>query len=60
MNDFMDRATRFADQHDDQVGRAIGEAGEQADRRAGGRYGEQAGTGVDAARQRTGQGGSPR
>jgi hypothetical protein len=51
----MDRAKDFADQHDEQVDKGIERAGEEADKRTGGKYDDQIDKGVDAAQQRTGQ-----
>lgn len=56
MSDFMDKAQDFADQHDKQVDKGIEKAGDQADRRTGGKHGQQIDKGVDMAQQRTGQG----
>ncbi|MGR6316885.1 antitoxin [Micromonospora soli] len=56
MSDFMDKAQDFADKHDKQVDQGIEKAGEQADRRTGGKYDEQIDKGVEMAQQRTGQG----
>jgi len=56
VSDFMDRAKDFADQHDEQVDKGIQRAGDEADKRTGGKYDEQIDKGVDAAQQRTGQG----
>jgi MT0933-like antitoxin protein len=56
MSDFTDRAKDFAEQHDEQVDKGIERAGDEADKRTGGRYDEQIDKGVDAAQERTGQG----
>jgi hypothetical protein len=56
MSDFMDRAKDFADQHDEQVDKGLERAGDEADKRTGGKYDEHIDKGVDAAQQRTGQG----
>ncbi len=60
MSDFMDKAKDFADQHDKQVDQGLEKAGEQADRRTGGKYDEQIDKGVDMAQQRTGEGDTAR
>jgi hypothetical protein len=56
MGNFMDKAQEFAGKHDKQVDQGIEKAGEQADRRTGGRYAAQVDKGVDEAQRRTGQG----
>lgn len=56
MNDFMNKAKDFADQHDKQVDQGIEKAGDVVDQRTGGTHGDQIDKGVDAAQQRTGQG----
>jgi MT0933-like antitoxin protein len=56
MNDFMDKAKDFADQHDEQVDQALQKAGDQADQRTDGKYADKIDKGVDMAQQRTGQG----
>jgi hypothetical protein len=56
MNDFMDKAKNFADQHDDKVDEGIEKAGEQVDQRTGGKYDEKIDKGVDMAQQHTGDG----
>jgi len=56
MSDFMDKAKDFADKHDDQVDQGLTKAGDEADRRTGGKYDEQIDKGVDYAQQHTGQG----
>ncbi|MFG2053889.1 antitoxin [Micromonospora sp. NPDC048930] len=56
MRDFMDKAKDFADRHEKQIDQGIQKAGEQMDRRTGGKYEEQIDKGVDMAQQRTGQG----
>jgi hypothetical protein len=56
MNDFMDRAKDFADQHDKQVDKGIDRAGDEVDERTGGKYQHQVDKGVDMAQERTGQG----
>ncbi|MEU8424210.1 antitoxin [Micromonospora sp. NPDC048835] len=56
MGDFMDRAKDFADKHDKQVDQGAQKAGEMADKRTGGKYGDQIDKGVDQAQARTGEG----
>jgi hypothetical protein len=56
MNDFMDRAKDFANQHDEHVDKGIDRAGDEADKRTDGKYDEQIDKGVDVAQQRTGDG----
>lgn len=56
MGDFMDRAKDFADKHDEQVDKGMERAGDEADERTGGKYGDKIDKGVDAAQERTGQG----
>ncbi|MEU0561415.1 antitoxin [Dactylosporangium sp. NPDC006015] len=56
MGSFMDRAKDLVGKHDDKVDEGIEKAGDQADRRTEGKYTEQIDKGVDAAKQRTGQG----
>lgn len=56
MADFMDRAKDFADQHDEQVDKGIERAGDEVDKRTGGKYDAQTDKGVDMAQERTGQG----
>jgi hypothetical protein len=58
VNDFVNRAKDFADQHDEQVDKGLDRAGEEADKRTGGRYDEHIDKGVDVAQQRTGEGDS--
>jgi hypothetical protein len=52
----MDRAKDFADQHDEQVDKGLDRAGDEADKRTGGKYDEHIDKGVDFAQQRTGEG----
>jgi hypothetical protein len=52
----IDKVKEFAHRHDDKVDQGIEKAGNQADHRTGGKYGNQIDKGVDAAQQRTGQG----
>ncbi|MEV4138944.1 antitoxin [Dactylosporangium sp. NPDC049742] len=52
----IDKAKDLVGKHDDKVDEGIEKAGEQADKRTGGKYTEQIDKGVDAAQQRTGQG----
>jgi hypothetical protein len=56
MNDFMDKAKDVAGEHDDQIDKGLERAGDEADERTGGKYGEKIDKGVDEAQQRTGQG----
>ena len=56
MNDFLNRAKDFADQHDEQVDKGLDRAGEEADKRTGGGHDEHIDKGVDFAQQRTGEG----
>ena len=56
MNDFVNKAKDFADQHDEQVDKGLERAGEEADKRTGGKYDAQTDKGVDFAQQRTGGG----
>ncbi|MBO3739020.1 antitoxin [Actinoplanes flavus] len=56
MTDFMDKARKFADQHDEQVDQGLEKAGDQIDERTGNRYSDQIDRGVDEAQKRTGEG----
>lgn len=56
VNDFMDKAKDFADQHDKQVDEGLQKAGEQVDQRTGDKYDKEVEKGVDFAQQHTGQG----
>jgi hypothetical protein len=56
MNDFMDKAKDFADDHDKQVDDGLDRAGDQADKRTGGKYDEHIDKAVDQAQSRTGGG----
>jgi hypothetical protein len=56
VNDFLNRAKDFADQHDEQVDKGIERAGDEVDERTGGKYDQHVDKGVDAAQQRTGAG----
>ncbi|HEY0698395.1 MAG TPA: antitoxin [Micromonospora sp.] len=56
MGDFMDKAQDFAEKHDKQVDQGIDKAGDQVDKRTGGKYGKQVEKGEEMAQQRTGQG----
>ncbi|MEV0902783.1 antitoxin [Actinoplanes sp. NPDC049802] len=56
MTDFLDKAQKFADQHDEQVDQGLEKAGDQIDRRTGDKYSDQIDRGVDEAQQRTGEG----
>jgi hypothetical protein len=56
MNDFMNKAKDFVDEHDEQVDRGLDKAGDAADQRTGGKYDEQIDKAVDQAQRRTGDG----
>jgi hypothetical protein len=56
VNDFLDKAKQFADQHDEQVDQGLQKAGDQLDQRTGDKYTEQIDKGVDFAQQHTGDG----
>jgi hypothetical protein len=56
MNDFMDKAKDVADKHDKQVDEGLERAGDQADKRTGGKYDEHIDKAVDQAQGRTGGG----
>lgn len=56
MADFMNKAEDFVDKHDKQVDQGLEKAGEQVDKRTGGRYADQIDRGVDEAQRRTGEG----
>jgi len=56
MGNFMDKAKDFADDHDKQVDQAVERAGDEADRRTGGKHGEHIDKAVDQVQQRTGGG----
>ena len=56
MGGFLDKAREAADQHDDKVDQGLEKAGDFADDKTGGKYGEHIDKGVDAAQQRTGDG----
>jgi len=56
MGGFMDKAKEFADEHDEQVVLGVEKAGDFADDKTGGKYGEQIDRGVDTAQERTGDG----
>ena len=56
MNDFLDKAKDFADQHDEQVDKGIQKAGDEIDQRTGDKYENQVDKGVDFAQKRTGSG----
>ncbi|MGI5239752.1 antitoxin [Dactylosporangium sp. CA-139066] len=56
MNDFLKKAKKVADEHDDKVDEAIGKAGDEANRRTDEKYSSQVDKGVDYAQQHTGQG----
>ncbi|MBW6435423.1 antitoxin [Actinoplanes hulinensis] len=56
MTDFLDKAKKLADQHDEQVDQGLEKAGDQIDERTGNRYSDQIDRGVDEAQKRTGEG----
>ncbi|GGN66247.1 hypothetical protein GCM10010112_28440 [Actinoplanes lobatus] len=56
MTDFLGKAKKFADQHDEQVDQVLEKAGDQIDERTGNRYSDQIDRGVDEAQKRTGEG----
>jgi MT0933-like antitoxin protein len=56
MSDFMEKAKDMASEHDVQVDQGLEKAGDAADERTGGKYGEQIDKGVDVAQERTGAG----
>ena len=56
MGGFMDKAKEFLGEHDEQVDQAIEKAGDFADEKTGGKYGEQIDRGVDTAQEGTGEG----
>ncbi|MEH1166353.1 antitoxin [Micromonospora sp. CPCC 205539] len=56
MSDFMDKAKNAADKHDKQVDQGLEKAGDMADKRSGGKYGDKIDKGVDQAQARTGEG----
>jgi hypothetical protein len=56
MSDFMEKAKDMASEHDPQVDQGLDKAGDAADERTGGKYGEQIDKGVDVAQERTGAG----
>lgn len=53
---FLDKAKDFLDKHDEQVDKLLDKAGEQVDRRTGGKYSDQIDKAVDEAQRRTGAG----
>jgi hypothetical protein len=57
---FLDKAKDFADDHDEQVDKGIGKAGDQLDDRTGDKYSQQIDKGVDEAQERTGAGDTDR
>jgi hypothetical protein len=56
MSDFMDKAKDFTEKHDEQVDQGLQRAGDEADERTGGKYGDKIDKGVDQAQERTGAG----
>lgn len=53
---FLDKAKELADKHDKQVDQGLEKAGDQIDKRTGGKHSDQIDSGVDQAQARTGQG----
>ncbi len=53
MSSFMDKAKEFAAEHDEQVDEGIEKAGEQVDRRTGGKHTEQVDKAVRFAQEHT-------
>jgi hypothetical protein len=58
MSDFLHRVKKFVDQHDDKVDEALERAGDEINKRTGGKYEKQVNKGVDYAQKHTGKGGS--
>jgi len=56
MSDFVEKAKDMAGQQDDKVDQGMERAGDMADERTGGQYGEQIDKGVDMGQERTGAG----
>ncbi|MER7459904.1 antitoxin [Micromonospora sp. NPDC126480] len=56
MGNFMNKAKELVDKYDKQVDKGMDKAGDMADKRTGGKHGEQIDKGVDMAQARTGQG----
>jgi hypothetical protein len=56
MSDFMEKAKDMASDHDAEVDQGLDKAGDAADERTGGKYGEHIDKGVDVAQERTGAG----
>ncbi|WP_163511643.1 antitoxin [Fodinicola acaciae] len=52
----FDDAKKFIDEHDEQVDQVLDKAGEFANEKTGGQYGDQIQQGVDFAQQHTGDG----
>jgi hypothetical protein len=52
----FDDAKKFVDEHDEQVDQVLDKAGEFANEKTGGKYGDQINQGVDFAQQKTGDG----
>jgi MT0933-like antitoxin protein len=53
---FLDKAKDFLDKHDKQVDQALEKAGEEVDRRTGGKYAGPIDKAVNEAQKRTGDG----
>lgn len=56
MNDFLDEAKKFADQHDKQVDEGIQKVGAEVDQHTGDKYRREVDKGVNEAQQHTGSG----
>lgn len=60
MSKILDKAKELLSKHDDKVDKGLDKAGEQADRRTDQKYTEHVDKGVQAAKDHTGEGESPR
>lgn len=58
MSEFMEKAQGAMSAHDEQVDQGLEKAGDLADERTGGKFGEKIDSGVDVAQERTGGGDS--
>ena len=56
MSDFMEKAQGAMAGHDEQVDQGLERAGDMADERTGGKFGDKIDSGVDVAQERTGGG----
>lgn len=56
MSDFLNKAKDAIDSHDAQVDQGLEKAGDMADQRTGGKFGDKVDSGVDMAQERTGAG----